>query len=318
MNHERRDFLKGVGAATAALWIIPGMIPAGGAAWGQDKKAAQAAGVPMALDVLRMEDDLHVVAGAGGNIGVYSSPDAVIVVDAGLPDRAKDVFAAASKLAGDAKTKILVNTHWHFDHVGGNSAFAGAGYTLVGSGKCRARLGETIVFEDLGMTVQPLPEADRPSVTFDKELTLFAPGEVKLSKIAPAHTDTDITLTFSKYGILQTGDVFFNGMFPVIDRSTGGSLDGMIAATEMLLGTVDDSTRIIPGHGPLAKKADLAAQLELLKLVRERLAPWGEKKTPLAEVMAKKPLADLDDKWGRGFLRAEKFTPMAYGQWLTR
>ena len=118
--------------------------------------------------------------------------------------------------------------------------------------------------------------------------------------------------------MLHAGDLHFNGTFPVIDRSSGGSLDGMIAATKRLLDLTDAKTRVIPGHGPMADKSTLKAQLDLLSLTHDRLAPLAEKKMSMDDVVAKAPLADLDDKWGRGFLRSPLYTRMAYGQWLTR
>lgn len=316
MNRSRRRFLQVAGFGVASIGVASRGF--GLALRQSEKRPAAAAGVVPPVQTLELEKDLHVITGPFGNVGVYAGEGAALVVDCGTPDKGKEVFAAAGKLTGDAKRKLLFNTHWHFDHVGGNGPFAADGYCIVGSGPCRRRLSETIVFEDLGMTFQPLPESDRPTVTFDKEMTLYGPSDVKVAKVAPAHTDTDAYVVYVKHNVLQTGDLFFNGAFPVIDRSTGGSLDGMIAASQLLLGIVGEGTRIIPGHGPMARKPDLQAQLDLLKTVRDRLAPWGEKKTAMDEVLAKKPLADLDDKWGRGFVRSELFTKMAYGQWLAK
>jgi glyoxylase-like metal-dependent hydrolase (beta-lactamase superfamily II) len=169
------------------------------------------------------------------------------------------------------------------------------------------------------MVFDPSPEAARPVVTFDDRLTLHATGSaatVTLTKIKPAHTDTDIIAVFEKSGVLHTGDLLFARAFPVIDRFTGGSLDGMIAATKTLLDLTDDKTRIVPGHGPLCGKPELKAQLDLLQLTRDRLAPLAEKKLTTQQVLDQNPLADLDDKWGRGFIRSPMYTKMAYGQWV--
>jgi glyoxylase-like metal-dependent hydrolase (beta-lactamase superfamily II) len=270
------------------------------------------------LSVVRLEDDLHAVLNGGGNSTAIHSADAVFIVDSGIPQRGKDILAAVTALSPAAIHKTLFNTHWHFDHVGGNGGFAAAGYAIVGSTQCRQRMGQTINFEDLGMQMPPSPEEQRPAVTFDEKLDVYTPSRVRLVKFAPAHTDTDAAAIVDAHGVLITGDLVFNGTFPVIDRSTGGSLDGMIAASAKLLTIADAKTRVIPGHGPLGGPEIIQAQLDLLKTVHDRLAPLGEKKTPLAEVLEKKPLADLDDKYGRGFLRSELFTKMAYGQWLTR
>jgi glyoxylase-like metal-dependent hydrolase (beta-lactamase superfamily II) len=262
-------------------------------------------------------DGLFMITGGGGNVMASKSGDGVLVIDSAMPFRAKDYLAAVEGVAPGAKRKVLFNTHWHLDHTGGNAGFAEAGYTIVASENTRKRMGQKIVMEDMGMTNEPSPEIARPVVTFEKSIDLFEGSPAQIIKIAPAHTDTDAIVLFTKAGILHTGDLHFNGTFPVIDRSTGGSLDGMIAASKQLLEMIDAKTRVVPGHGPLADKATLAAQLELLSLTHDRLAPLGEKKMTIEEVVAKAPLADLDDKWGRGFLRSPIFTRMAYGQWVT-
>lgn len=270
------------------------------------------------IEALRLEDDLYVLQGAGGNTAVHFDAGRLLVVDTGVPFRAADLLALTSKFAPDAAARTVFNTHWHFDHTGGNVAFAKAGFTLIGSTACRTRLGQRIVFEDMAMTMDPSPEVAWPTETFDQGMSLFAPTEVKFTKIAPAHTDTDAIAFFEKHNVLHTGDLHFSGVYPVIDRSTGGSLDGMVAASRLLLNLGDDRTRVIPGHGPVGNKTALKAQLDLLSLVHDRLAPLGEKKAMLEEVLAANPLADLDDKWGRGFIRSPVFTRMAYGQWVKR
>lgn len=270
------------------------------------------------LEVTDLGDGFSLITNGGGNVLVSRAADGILVIDSGVPFRARDYVAAVEKLAADAKRKLLFNTHWHFDHTGGNAEFAGAGYTIAGSANCRKRMGEKITMEDMGFTAEPSPEIARPVMTFDESMDLFQGSPAHITKIAPAHTDTDAIVLFPKAGILHTGDLHFNGLFPVIDRSTGGGLDGMAAATKQLLDMVDAKTRVIPGHGPMADKTTLAAQLSLLSLTHDRLAPLGEKKMTMDEVIAKAPLADLDDKWGRGFLRSPVYTRMAYGQWVTQ
>lgn len=269
------------------------------------------------IESVRMADDLVVFAGAGGNVAVWFDAGRMLMIDAGIPHRSAELIGLVTKLAPDAKSKTLFNTHWHFDHTGGNAAFVAAGFTTVGTAACRQRLGETINLADLGMTVEPTPETARPVVAFEEKLTLFAGAEpVRLIKFPASHTDTDAVAYFEKRNLLHTGDLLVSGGYPVIDRATGGSLDGMIAATKLLRTVGDEKTTIIPGHGPVGDRAMIQTQLDLLNLVRDRLAPLAEKKMTLDEVSKLAPLADLDDKWGRGFLRSPVFTRMAYGQWV--
>jgi cyclase len=313
MNFTRRHFLRttagAIGAAMTSHLVLA------------DEPASKPAAPAMfsgKIETVRLEDDLYVLQGAGGNTAVHFNAGRLLVVDTGVPQRSADLLALASKFAPDAPARTVFNTHWHFDHTGGNSAFAKAGFTLVGSSACRTRLGQTIVFEDMGMTREPSPEIAWPTVTFDQGMSLFEPSEVKITKFAAAHTDTDAIAFFEKHNVLHTGDLHFSGVYPVIDRSTGGSLDGMIAASRLLLTLGDDHTRVIPGHGPVGDKTALRAQLDLLNVVHDRLAPFGEKKATLEEVLAANPLGDLDDKWGRGFVRSPLYTRMAYGQWVKR
>jgi glyoxylase-like metal-dependent hydrolase (beta-lactamase superfamily II) len=269
------------------------------------------------LEVTDLGDGLHLVANGGGNVLISSDADGILVIDTGMSFRARDYLAVAASLAPNAKRKIVFNTHWHMDHTGGNADFAAAGFVIAGSENCRKRMGEKITMEDMGMTTDPSPETARPVMTFQNSMDLFEGSAAHIVKIAPAHTDGDAIVLFAKGGVLHTGDLHFNGTYPVIDRSTNGSLDGMTAATKKLLELSDDKTRVVPGHGALTDKKTLAAQLELLILTHDRLAPLGEKKMTMDEVVTKAPLADLDDKWGRGFLRSPVYTRMAYGQWLT-
>jgi glyoxylase-like metal-dependent hydrolase (beta-lactamase superfamily II) len=310
MNITRRDVLRlsTLTAATAVLARVPMTLAA------DDAPANPFGGK---IEVTRLADDLHLIAGAGGNVTVSATAaTGAIVIDAGTPERGAEILAQADKLIANARRRTLVNTHWHFDHAGGNAAFAAAGWDIVASTATRRRLGQRIMFEDLGMTCDPTPEGTWPTTTFDDRLVLHGPPAVTLVKVKPAHTDTDVIAFYEKYGVIHTGDVCFAGTFPVIDRTTGGSLDGMIAATKVLIDLCDDRTRVVPGHGPLGNKATLRAQYDLLRLAHDRLAPLAAQKKTMEAVVALAPFADLDDKWGRGFVRSPLFTRMAYGQWV--
>ena len=311
MNTTRRNFLCAAGGIIAA-----GVVRSSFAA---DPEGAPPAKPPAMfsgpIESRKLEEGFNVLIGGGGNTTVLFDAGHLLVIDSGMPHRGEDLLKLAMQLSPQAVTKALFNTHWHFDHVGGNGAFVAAGFTAIGTTACRTRLGQRILLEDMGLTVEPTPEAARPTITFDKQMKLFSPLEVQITAMDPAHTDTDAIAWIEKYNTLITGDLHFSGIFPVIDRSTGGSLDGMIAGTQRLLTLGDDKTRVVPGHGPVGDKSALRAQLELLTLVHDRLAPMGAKKMTMDEVVAAAPLADLDDKWGRGFLRSPVFTKMAYGQW---
>jgi len=136
--------------------------------------------------------------------------------------------------------------------------------------------------------------------------------EIRVYHVPPAHTDGDAIVHFVKANVVHTGDVFFNGGYPFVDASSGGRIDGVIEAAERVLSGVDDKTRIIPGHGPVATKADLAAYRDVLKTLRDRIAKLKAEGKSRDEVIAAKPTADYDAKWGTGFLKGDAFTGLAY------
>jgi cyclase len=315
---SRRGFL-GASALVMAASLAPKLARAAdekpAPASAPEKKPAWFSGP---IKVTKIEDDLYLLDGAGGNNAVHFDGSRLLVIDAGVAPRGQEVVAEARKLAPNAKIKTLFNTHWHGDHAGGNPAFFDAGFTILASAATRERLGQAVFLQDMGMTTQPAPENAKPVITFEDKTTLYSPSKITITKIPPAHTDTDAVAYFEKYNVLHTGDLLFVGVFPVIDRATGGSLDGMIAAGKLLLTFGDDKTRIIPGHGPLTDKSGIKAQIDLLSTVHDRLAPLGKQGKTMDEVLRLKPLADLDEKWGKGFLQSPVFTKMAYGQWLPK
>lgn len=316
---SRRRFLAGAAAAAVGGgWTLT-------AARGRPQPAATPAApapvppppapLPAGLQLQQLGGHISVLSGAGGNIAVHVRNECVLVVDGGIPDRARDVVAVVAQLAPDTapRQKWLVNTHYHFDHVGSNLPLAQTGFVVAGSAACRQRNTQRIVFDAFNVTLEPLPPlALQTLLVPDTGLELALPDRVRLLTFPPAHTDGDVVVVFEDDGILHTGDLLFSGMFPVIDRQVGGSLEGMIRATRRLLEMTDARTRIIPGHGPVGGRDDLRRSLEMLEQVRERLTPFARRGADVAEVVAARPLADLEPVWGRGVINAELFLRMAY------
>jgi glyoxylase-like metal-dependent hydrolase (beta-lactamase superfamily II) len=166
---------------------------------------------------------------------------------------------------------------------------------------------------DFELKVPPSPADAWPVVTLDDSLGMFLNGEeIHLQHVAPAHTDGDVFIHYRKANVLQTGDVFSNGFFPNIDSSSGGWIGGMIAASDLILGLVDSKTKIVPGHGPMATVADLKAARSMLAEARDKVEPLVESGKTLDEAIAAKPLASLDARWGKGFLKGSHFTRLVY------
>ncbi len=268
---------------------------------------------PAPLTVTKLSSSVSVVMGNGGNIAVVPGDDSVLIVDAGLPDRANDLLATISDKVSAKPITTLFNTHWHFDHTGANVLLGGKGTRIISHENTRARLSAKITMEALNRTFEPMAAPGLPVVTFSDGGSIYQGAEVlNYTHVAAAHTDTDAYVLFPKSNILHTGDLFFNGFYPVIDYSTNGWVGGMAAAADKMLTVVDNSTKIIPGHGPIADKAALKAYRDMLTTVTERLTKLSKQKMPVEKVVASAPTKDLDAKWGGGMFKPDAWVAIAY------
>lgn len=252
------------------------------------------------------------LAGSGGNIGVSSGPDGVFLIDDEYAPATPAVRAAVAAL-GQGDIRFVLNTHWHGDHTGGNENLGSSGVLIVAHDNVRTRMSTKQFIEDLNFPVDPSPAAALPVVTFNDAVTFHLNGEeIHAFHIPPAHTDGDAIVVFRHANVIHSGDVFFNGHYPFIDRSSGGSVAGMLAATDRLLALANDSTRIIPGHGPLATREDLVTYRAMLATVGDRIAGLIAQGKSLDQVLAAKPSAEYDAKWGQAFLKPEQFVTILY------
>ncbi|MBS0660754.1 MAG: MBL fold metallo-hydrolase [Verrucomicrobia bacterium] len=263
-------------------------------------------GVPK-VAAATLGERLTLLTNAGGNVVVLTGDEGPLVVDAGVPAMGVALLAEVKRLSGNPNA-TLINTHWHFDHAGGNEAFARAGARIVAHRNCRERLSKDSVVEFLEMKAPAAPKIALPTVTVSDALTIHANGDdVRLSAVAPAHTDNDLLVFFAQANVLHMGDLYFNGIYPFIDYSSGGWIGGMVAAAEKALSLVDAKTKIVPGHGPLASKADLQGYRDFLATTHERLAKLLKQGRTIDEIVQAKPMQDFDEKLGKGFLPPEKF-----------
>jgi cyclase len=260
----------------------------------------------------KVADGVYMLKGAGGNIGLSIGPNGSLVIDDQYAPLSDKILAAIKALTPDP-VRFVVNTHWHGDHTGGNANLAKTGAFLVAHENVRKRMGSEQFIAMFNQKVPASPEAALPVVTFAEGVTFHWNGdEVRAFHVAPAHTDGDTVVQFVKADVVHMGDCFFNGNFPFIDTSSGGKVDGIVAAADRVLGGVTDKTKIIPGHGPVASKADLQAYRDTVKSVRDRVAKLkAEGKTKEAAVAAK-PTAEFDAKWGQGFIKPDVFVGLVY------
>lgn len=256
--------------------------------------------------------NLYMLMGEGGNIGVSVGADGTILIDDQYAPLSEKIVAALKGVSG-TMPKFVINTHWHDDHAGGNEKFGNAGALIVAHDNVLASLKEAKAIPLFNLNKPPSPKAALPVITFHDEMTLHWNGDdIKLIHVANAHTDGDAIIHFNKANVIHTGDIFFNGFYPFIDTGSHGSIDGMIAAADRALALADDNTKIIPGHGPLARKADLAAYRAMLMTARKNIKALVDAGKTAAEVVAAKPTAALDAQWADGFLAADVWVKIVY------
>jgi cyclase len=260
----------------------------------------------------KVAEGIYMLTGSGGNIGLSVGPDGAYVIDdqyAPLTDK----ILAAIKAITPAPVRFVVNTHWHGDHTGGNENMGKAGALLVAHENVRLRMSREQFVAAMNRKVPPSPEDALPVVTFTDAVTFHWNGdEIRVYHVPPAHTDGDVIIHFAKADVLHMGDVFFNGTYPFIDTSSGGRVDGYIGAADRVLAGIGDKTQIIPGHGPLGTKADLQAFRDMLVTLRDRIAKLKSEGKTRDEVIAAKPTADHDAKWGSRPGSADSFVGLAY------
>lgn len=255
---------------------------------------------------------VYMLQGAGGNIGVSAGEDGVVLIDDQFAPLTDKILAAVGEIS-DRPIRFLINTHWHFDHVGGNENLGKAGTLIFAHDNVRKRMSTGGLVEFFDSDNPPAPAAALPVVTFDQTVTFHLNGgEVHAFHVPPAHTDGDTIIHFRAANVVHMGDLYFNGLYPFIDYSSGGSVDGVISGVEKVLAMIDGDTKIIPGHGPLSNRSELAAYCDMLRGVRDAIAPLKRAGKSLEEVVAAKPTAAFDEKWGQGFISPEGFAKIVY------
>lgn len=249
-------------------------------------------------------EGIYMLEGAGGNIGLSVGEDGAFVIDDQFAPLAEKIIAAIEDVT-DKPIEFVINTHWHGDHTGGNEAMSGAGAHIVAHDNVRKRLKEGLTRAS-GNTTPPAPDEALPVITFSHSMSFFWNGhDIKVWHPSNAHTDGDALIFFETANVAHMGDVFFNGGYPYIDLESGGDLDGYIATHEKTLARMDDDVKIIPGHGPLATKADLQNTVDMLKDVRQRVQALIDAGLDEDAAVAADPLSDLSGDWGTGFINGE-------------
>jgi glyoxylase-like metal-dependent hydrolase (beta-lactamase superfamily II) len=311
---NRRNFLE-LGAAAGAAFMAPRWMAAQSApAAGQAAKPRDDA-ASTAVKATKLYDNLYLLQGQGGNMALQTGADGNLLIDSSYAAAVPRIREAIAALAPESASVpgILVNTHWHGDHTGGNEGMHAAGFTIVAHRLTRARLSTPQTMTLFHRTVPASPAGALPHICLDDGLSIWRNGDtLDLAHFEPAHTDGDIYIYFRKADVLHVGDIWFNGMYPFIDESAGGSIGGMIRASEKALAVAGNSTRIIPGHGPVGTKANLQSFRDLLMAVRDKVAALKAGGASEQEAVAKNPTAEFDAAWGKGFMNGGEFAGIVY------
>ncbi len=308
---NRRSFLR-MGAISAAALAAAPLRAFAQAPAADPLTSMRAPALTTPITTTRLYDNLFLLQGAGGNMATQIGPEGKLLIDASYLTAAPRILEALKALSPDP-LDALINTHWHVDHADGNQPLHEAGFTIFAHSKTRERLSTPQSIKLLGISLPAYPRAAWPSITFDTALHADHNGDtLDLVHFDPAHTDTDIYIHFHKANVLHLGDIFFNGFYPFIDEGSGGNIHGMIAGAARGLALADSSTKIIPGHGPLATKADLQRYHDVLVAARDAIAPLKAKGLSEAEVVAQHPTAATDTTWGKGFINPATFNGIVY------
>jgi glyoxylase-like metal-dependent hydrolase (beta-lactamase superfamily II) len=264
------------------------------------------------ITAIKVTDSLYVLEGAGGNVAVYVWDNGALLVDDKIAPVSAQLKAAVAAIT-PKPIRFVVNTHWHPDHRGGNSALAGDGAIVVAHENVRSRMsveGFVAVFD---RKLPASPSQALPIVTFTRGVTLHLGGEeISVAHVDSAHTDGDVLVRFRAANALHMGDCFLKGSYPVIDYSNGGSLQGTIAAAGMALDMADSGTRIIPGHGSLSNARELGAWRDMLVAIMDRVKMAVASGKSLQEIKRAGLTRQWDDTLTESFVTSDHVIEEAY------
>ncbi|TXR47039.1 MBL fold metallo-hydrolase [Phyllobacterium endophyticum] len=266
-----------------------------------------------AITTHKLRSNITILEGSGGNVAVLGGKDGLVMVDAGISVSRTQMTKTLAELSSEPVTH-LINTHWHFDHADGNAWLGAGGAKIIAHENTRKYLSQVQRVEDWDYNFLPLQPSGVPRHVFSREHSLTLNGEtLALKHYGPAHTDGDISVMFGGADVLHVGDTYWNGIYPFIDYSTGGSIDGMIAASEANLSTTTDKTIIIPGHGkPVSNRAELQEFRDMLVAIRENVASLKRQGRSRDEAVEANPTAAFDVKWGNFVIDPGFFTRLVY------
>jgi glyoxylase-like metal-dependent hydrolase (beta-lactamase superfamily II) len=264
------------------------------------------------LKTTPLGNGLFLFSGDGGNVTAIVDDGTTLLIDSGMDSRIAELSEAISKATMRPVTRV-VNTHWHFDHTGGNASLGSEGVTIIAQEEVKTRMSSVQSVPFVGLRDGHYPLQALPTVTYSNSMTLRQ-GSQRLALVhyGPAHTDGDTIIYIAPANVVVVGDIFSNHFYPIIDLASGGSIDGMIHSLDLILAHTDEQTKIVPGHGPVATRRDVQDYREMLAQVRQRIKKLITAGKTMDEAVASAPTKDFDAEWGSGYVPSDVFTEMVF------
>ena len=264
------------------------------------------------MKVIKVSGSVYMLQGSGGNIGASVGEDGIVIVDDEFAPLA-DKIRAALKGVTDKPVRFVINTHWHFDHTGGNEAFSPTS-TVIAQDNVRKRLitGGTAGYGVGDTEVKAAPKAALPIITFDHDVSVHLNGEdIRALHFPHGHTDGDSVIFFPQSNVVHMGDDFVTYGFPFVDLRSGGSVAGMIAAMEQVSAQLPADVKVIPGHGPISNLDDVRRYTTMLKETRAVVEKGVKAGKTLDQLKQENVLAPWQ-KWSGEFITTEQWLITLY------
>ena len=275
-------------------------------------QSMRAAAANAASQPTKLTDTIFFLQGVGANILIQIGPDGQLLIDSGMATAVPHLLYALRKL-GPRPLKLLINTSWLFDHTDGNAALHAAGAFIIGQENIRARLAAPQKIPILNLSLSPAAASALPQTTFsDSQKIYFNNDELYLVHIPAASTDSDVFVHFVNANVIHTGELWFNSAYPIIETTSGGTINGMIQGVDQILQLADDRTKIVPSHGKPGNKANLSSYRDMLATVANRVEKLKIAGQTLDQIIAAKITADLDNQWAHGEMTPSMFLTTVY------
>ena len=267
---------------------------------------------PVEFTTFQLSDTVYMLKGRGGNVGISTGEDGLYIIDDQLRPITEQLLQAIRKVS-NKPIRFVLNTHYHADHVGGNETLGAAGAVVIAHDNIRKRMTTEQVSIFSENTTPPYAKGALPVLTFNDRISLHLNGETATAYyVASGHTDGDSIIHFPASNVIHMGDMFFNGLYPYVDLDAGGSMQGLIAAADLALSMADDSTRIIPGHGPLGMTEDLKNYRDYLVEASTNVQELIDQDMGLEQIIAARPTRQWDEELGKTWITPAQFVTFIY------